>query len=372
MTSPAVWTTLGEMCAAGGSIQTGPFGSQLHASDYIAAGTPVVMPTNIGENRVEEAGIARVATEHVERLSRHKVRAGDVVYSRRGDITKRALIRGPQAGWLCGTGCLLVRPGQSADPTWLSYWLGSPLVHDWLIARAVGATMPNLNTEILSALPVLLPPLDEQRRIAGVLGALDDLIEVDRQLIADLRALVRSTYESAVACGASVVAGDVIDFKYGKALPARERRPGRFPVVSSAGIVDSHDKSLVSGPGVVVGRKGTVGSVTWVDADFFPIDTAFYVQTELPMLYAFLALESVGLSGMNTDSAVPGLNRENALRRSIKVLPESDLARLMSVIHPLWNTAQVLEVECSELASTRDELLPLLMSGRVRVGDVAA
>ena len=105
----AEWTatTLGQICAAqGGAIQTGPFGSQLHTSDYKAVGVPVVMPTNIGEGGIVLDGIARIDQADVERLSQHKLRLGDIVFSRRGDVTKNALVREHEVGWFCGTGCL--------------------------------------------------------------------------------------------------------------------------------------------------------------------------------------------------------------------------------------------------------------------------
>jgi type I restriction enzyme S subunit len=235
-----------------------------------------------------------------------------------------------------------------------------------------GSAVPSLTREHFYSMPFALPPIPEQRKIAGVLAALDDLIEVNRELISTLKELVGYAYRLALTDAVSVPAGEVFDLKYGKALPARDRTPGRFPVVSSAGIIDTHREPLVSGPGVVVGRKGNVGSVTWVEDDFFPIDTTFYVETELPMLFAFLALNALGLSAMNTDSAVPGLNRENALRRNVKVLSEPDQSRLMNVIQPLWNAAWELEDENRNLSATRDELLPLILSGRIRVGEVAA
>ncbi len=108
-------TTLGEICdKVGGVIQTGPFGSQLHESDYAQDGTPVVMPKDIIEGRIDTHSVARVAPKHVERLSRHKMKPGDIVYGRRGDIGRQAVIRSEQAGWLCGTGCLRVSLGDSA------------------------------------------------------------------------------------------------------------------------------------------------------------------------------------------------------------------------------------------------------------------
>ena len=103
-------TTLGEVCdEVNGIIQTGPFGSQLHQSDYSEVGIPVVMPKDIIEGRIASDTVARVSTEHVERLSRHKLRSGDIVYGRRGDIGRQAFIRPEQAGWMCGTGCLRLR-----------------------------------------------------------------------------------------------------------------------------------------------------------------------------------------------------------------------------------------------------------------------
>ncbi len=94
--APGGWeyTTLGMACQrGGGDIQTGPFGSQLHAADYVPLGIPSIMPQNIGDNRIVEDGIARITPEDAQRLSRYLVRAGDIVYSRRGDVERRALVR---------------------------------------------------------------------------------------------------------------------------------------------------------------------------------------------------------------------------------------------------------------------------------------
>ncbi|MGW5215159.1 restriction endonuclease subunit S [Streptomyces sp. NPDC004051] len=170
------WTrsTLGALCAAGGgSIQTGPFGSQLHASDYVDAGIPSVMPQNIGENIITEDGIARITEGDAQRLSKYLLREGDVVYSRRGDVKRRALVRRHESGWLCGTGCLRVRAGNAVEPLFLSHYLGEPEVQNWIHQHAVGATMPNLNTSILGAVPVVLPPNDVRARINKDFTALD-------------------------------------------------------------------------------------------------------------------------------------------------------------------------------------------------------
>ncbi len=197
---PRGWerSTLGAACeSGGGNIQTGPFGSQLHASDYRPVGIPSIMPQNLGDNRVFADGIARIGEHDARRLQRYRVRTGDIVYSRRGDVEKRALIGLREDGWLCGTGCLRVRLGENgADPRYASYYLGHPAVREWIVRHAHGATMPNLNTAILSACPFVAPPLPEQRAIAHILGTLDDKIELNRRTNATLEAMARALFQS--------------------------------------------------------------------------------------------------------------------------------------------------------------------------------
>jgi type I restriction enzyme S subunit len=197
---PSGWelTTLGDIVERGGGhVQTGPFGSQLHASDYVPVGVPSIMPVNIGDNRIIEEGIARITEDDAERLSRHRVLAGDIIYSRRGDVERRALIRPEQEGWLCGTGCLNVRLGNGGvDPRFVSYYLGHPEVRAWILRHAVGATMPNLNTSIMKAIPLLVPPLEEQQAIACILGALDDKIELNRRINETLETMARTIFKS--------------------------------------------------------------------------------------------------------------------------------------------------------------------------------
>jgi type I restriction enzyme S subunit len=199
-TAPHTWEriTLGEIVArAGGSIQTGPFGSQLHASDYVPVGIPSIMPVNIGDNRLVRDGIACIRPSDAERLARHIVRKGDIIYSRRGDVERRALVREAEDGWFCGTGCLKLRLGEGViEPEFASYYLGHPEVRAWIVRHAVGATMPNLNTSIMESIPFLLPPPDDQRAIAAVLGSLDDKIEVNRRTARVLEGLARTIFRS--------------------------------------------------------------------------------------------------------------------------------------------------------------------------------
>ncbi len=190
--------TIGKACDEyGGEVQTGPFGSQLHAADYVPVGIPSVMPKNLSEDRVSTADIARVRETDAERLAKHRLRSGDIIYSRRGDVERRALIGDREAGWLCGTGCLRIRLNPAEiHPSYLFYFLGHPSIRSYIVRHAQGATMPNLNTSILRNVPLTQPPLDEQKRIAAVLGALDDKIELNRKMNQTLEEMAQAIFKS--------------------------------------------------------------------------------------------------------------------------------------------------------------------------------
>jgi type I restriction enzyme, S subunit len=119
--------------------------------------------------------------------------------------------------------------------------------------------------------------------------------------------------------------GEYCPFIYGKGLPQRKRESGDVPVYGSNGIVDYHSTSYVKNYGIVIGRKGSVGAVHLSKGEFWPIDTAFYIEKESieELYFAYFLLKSLGLEDMNSDSAVPGLNRDNAHALSIRI-PESE------------------------------------------------
>ncbi|HGS4737083.1 TPA: restriction endonuclease subunit S [Vibrio cholerae] len=193
-------TTLGEyLDSTGGSIQTGPFGSQLHASDYVEVGTPSVMPKNISVEGINTDDIAKVSNEDMLRLSKYHLEPGDIVYSRRGDVEKCALVKEQEAGWLCGTGCLRVRLGNSdsvVSAEFLHSYLSSPMVREWISRNAVGATMPNLNTGILRDVPLLLPSVSEANVIGRSWAALNKKITLNRQINQTLEQMAQTLFKS--------------------------------------------------------------------------------------------------------------------------------------------------------------------------------
>lgn len=153
------------------------------------------MPANMKSNRVDLSSIAFISEEDATRLSKHLVKEGDIVYSRRGDVTQKALIRKTEVGYFCGTGCLLVRPGKMIDPEFLTYHLSTPSNQSWIVNQAVGATMPNLNTAILANVPLNVPSQGTQKKIATVLSTLDAKIDNNNRVNVELEAMAKTIYD---------------------------------------------------------------------------------------------------------------------------------------------------------------------------------
>lgn len=166
---PKDWevVTLGEVAQRSlGVLQTGPFGSQLHAYEYVLDGVPVIMPQDMVDGEISVEQIARITQRKASALSRHRLNPNDIVFSRRGDLSRAVAIEEEHTGWLCGTGCLLARfSAREINGFWLALIYQQPCVQSQVIGRAVGSTMPNLNTSILSELTISRPSVVEQDAI---------------------------------------------------------------------------------------------------------------------------------------------------------------------------------------------------------------
>lgn len=247
-----------------------------------------------------------------------------------------------------------------------------------------GAAQDNLSQAKLLALKFLVPEdVAEQIRIADFIATYDDLIENNNRRIQLLEESARLLYQEwfvhirfpgheQVEITDGVPEGwekkplkQIAVLNYGKALKAELRVPGPFPVYGSSGEVGSHEKPLVEGPGIIVGRKGNVGSVYWVNTDFYPIDTVYFITAEESSLFLYHALQNVQF--INTDVAVPGLNRDMAYSREILVPDDKNYQRFLAEIQPIQEQINKLQDYNNKLVQARDLLLPKLMSGELTV-----
>ncbi|MBS9404797.1 restriction endonuclease subunit S [Halomonas sp. TRM85114] len=256
---------------------------------------------------------------------------------------------------------------------------------------AGGAATPIINKTSFSQVPVLVPHLQIQESIAAILSAYDDLVENNTRRIEILEEMARRLYEEWFVlfrfpghektgfkeselgripkeweCGSLK---DCIELAYGKALKKSDRKSGPYPVYGSSGEVGTHCKALVKGPGIILGRKGNVGSLFWTEDDFYPIDTVYYLKTDLPLEYAFFNLKRQRF--LNNDAAVPGLNRNQAY--SLPFLKPSDevLQDFSSHCKPIYELIRKLHRKNSNLRAQRDLLLPKLVSGEIDVPEIS-
>lgn len=166
---PEEWEVaeLGRICKnGGGSIQTGPFGSQLHAEDYKTEGIPIVTVEHLIGNRISHENLPLVGKSDYKRLSKYVLKTGDLVFSRVGSIDRCSITTIAENGWMFSGRCLRVSPGQYFEPQFLLCQLNYSIAKKYILANAVGSTMKCLNTGILSKTPIFRPTIEEQNRIA--------------------------------------------------------------------------------------------------------------------------------------------------------------------------------------------------------------
>lgn len=279
------------------------------------------------------------------------------------------------------------RDVNSLDRGYLYCFLRSDVFQSQVIQYAIGAAQANFGPSHLKRMFIPVPPLPTQRKIASILSAYDDLIENNTRRVQVLEDMARALYREwfveyrypghedaefiedekgrRPADWDWVKVGDRVELLYGKALKADERKPGPYPVYGSGGVVGWHSLPLSEGPGVIVGRKGNVGAVYWSDDPFFPIDTVYYVRSNLPLHYLYFNLQ--GQNFINNDAAVPGLNRNQAYSLPLLVPDELTLSKFAAFVGDLFENLKNLRNRSANLRRTRDLLLPKLVSGELDV-----
>lgn len=169
------------------TFRTGPFGSALHKSDYTDDGVPLVNPMHIIDGKLVPNTAMTVSQAAAKNLADFQLKADNIIMGRRGDMGRCAVVQSHQAGWLCGTGSIMIRCSINIDSHFIQRVLSSPKVVAAIEDTSVGSTMINLNQSTLAGLRIQCPPLSEQQAIAGTLGDADALIESLERLIAKKR-----------------------------------------------------------------------------------------------------------------------------------------------------------------------------------------
>ncbi len=304
--------------------------------------------------------------------------------------------------------CLLVQRvarlrginGLSTD--YLRYVIASQEFTGHVNSITTGVNVPHISATDIKQFRFRLPPQADQQRIVSILGAYDDLIEVNRRRIALLEEMTRRLFdewfvhlrfpgnddhvitETPSHCtergGASLPMNDWRDLKLGDVLALQRgfditranQRPGVIPVVSSSGIGSYHDEAMVQGPGVVIGRKGSLGTCFFLNRAFWPHDTTLWVKDFKgnDPYFCYFLLKSMDLAKFDVGAANPTLNRNHLAGIRLRVPPKTVQRRFQELVEPMFDTSEILHMQNSALVSSRDQLLPRLISGEL--SDAAA
>ncbi|PIQ84569.1 MAG: restriction endonuclease subunit S [Candidatus Omnitrophica bacterium CG11_big_fil_rev_8_21_14_0_20_63_9] len=394
------------LCDPDAGIQTGPFGSQLHQKDYVAIGTPIITVEHLGENHILHDGVPRVSDEDRNRLSRYLLRPGDIVFSRVGSVDRRALVRRAEDGWLFSGRCLRVRPNpEKIAASFLSYFFGLPAFKEHIRAIAVGATMPSLNTELLSNVVVPYPrDLDEQRAIAHILSTLDDKIEMNRKMNETLEAIAQALFKSRFTYATKdglpegwrvSIIGDEVRV-VGGSTPSTAKSdfweggtfywatPKDLSTLMSPVLLNTERQITASGleeissgllpPGtVLLSSRAPIGylAISEVPVAVNQGFIAMVCDKELPNHYVRLwAKENMEAIRANANGTTfPEISKTNFRPLPVLVPSKPAVHEFLRQVEPLHRRVVSNLKESRTLAALRDTLLPKLISGELRVKD---
>jgi len=374
-------------------------------------GVIVTRNQNIKNGRLNLSSPSYTDEEHFQkRIKRAQPQAEDIIFTREAPMGDVCLI--PEGLRCClGQRQVLLRPKPEINSYYLLYALQSSYVQNQISwNEGTGSTVSNVRIPVLKDLKI--PRIiGFESTIAKILKDLDTKIDLNTQTNQTLETMAQTLFKSwfvdfdpvrtkmrgeqpdgmdsatATLFPDKLVESelglipegwvvnklsDIIELAYGKALKKSDRKDGKTPVYGSGGLTGYHNESLVNGPGVIVGRKGTVGSIFWEPNDFYPIDTVFYVKPKkgLSLEYCHLLLQTLGLKEMNTDAAVPGLNRNNAYRLEIISPSEPVHSYFSKFVESIQDKIDSNLAQNSSIEKLRDTLLPNLLSGAIKVDNL--
>lgn len=163
-------------------IQTGPFGSQLHKEDYVVNGTPIVTVEHLGNRKFTEQNLPCVSDKDKERLKKYMLKTGDIVFSRVGSVDRCSYVSAEYEGWMFSGRCLRVRPCEILNSEYLYYFFSLKETKQFVRNIATGATMPSINTKFMGEVPIRVPSMEAQNKIASILWMIDDKIELNEKI----------------------------------------------------------------------------------------------------------------------------------------------------------------------------------------------
>jgi type I restriction enzyme S subunit len=285
---------------------------------YQDEGYPLITSKNLKNGNLSFEKVNFISKVDFEKINtRSEVHKGDVLFAMIGTIGNPVLITEEPVFSIKNVALFKVPKTQSGK--FLKYYLESSFVTEKMFKEAKGSTQKFVGLGYLRTFPISLPPIPEQQRIVAILDQAFADIEKARANAEKNLKNARELFDSYLNQVFSqhgegwveTVVGDQLTLQRGFDITKKQQRPGEIPVVSSGGIKSYHDTSMVKGPGVVIGRKGSLGTVFFLEDDYWPHDTTLWVKDfkgNSPRLiyYYFLSLD---VKHLDSGAANPALNR---------------------------------------------------------------
>ena len=338
------------------------------------------------DGSLKRESVMSVSDDKAEKYLLHK---NDIVFARTGNSTGRTYFYEETEGELVYAGFLIKfsLDETKVNPKILKYYTHSQLYYDWVRSFDTGGTRGNINAKTFGSMPIMLPNRTIQDKIVNILSSLDDKIELNRRINANLEEQAQALFKSwfidfepfkdgkfvdselgMIPEGWKVgTLEDLIEIRYGK--DHKKLNDGNIPVYGSGGIMRYVETAIYDRESVLIPRKGTLNNVMYVNQPFWSVDTMFYTIMKEPNIakFVYLFLERKDLSAMNNGSAVPSMTT-NILNSLQVVLPSKDIfKRFEEVVGAIWNVRMSNLQESARLSALRDTLLPKLMSGEINI-----
>jgi type I restriction enzyme, S subunit len=365
-------------------IAMGPFGSNIKTDNFQPFGVPVIRGQNLVEGGFEYSNFVFISEEKAQSLKRSIAYPDELVFTHRGTLGQVGVIpKNKYPYYLVSQSQMrLAVKKDLLSPKYLFYFFKTPIGQRELLKNVSQVGVPAIAspTKSLKDVDITIPDLSTQTCIASILTSLDDKIELNRRMNQTLEQMGQVLFNHYFVDNIDIdnlpegwrigKLGKILELKYGKALKENQRNKGNYAVVGSGGIIGYHDEFICKGKGIVVGRKGNSGAVSWLHEDFYPIDTTFYVSDSLgvkDLYYHYFLLKSLNLKNLNSDSAVPGLNRNEARNQEIVIPENKNIKAFNNSVSSFFNRININLNEIKRLTTIRDTLLPKLMSGEIDV-----
>ena len=310
---------------------------------------PFLRTKNVFWNRLELTDLDQMHFSEAEQM-RLELRENDLLLCEGGSIGRTALWNNKVEGCLYQNHLHRLRArGKKVDPQFGVYWLWYAFdVAKLYFGRGNVTTIPNLSQSKLAELPIALPPLTEQKKIAHILSTVQRAIEAQERISQTTTELkkalmhklftegLRGEPQKQTEIGLVPESWEVNRFdsfcvlQRGFDITKKQQRPGDYPVVSSGGVNSYHDEAKVKGPGIVIGRKGSLGTVHYITSDYWPHDTTLWVKDfkgHDPRFVSYL-LATLDLKRFDTGAANPTLNRNIVHAETIALPPEDQQAEI--------------------------------------------